>query len=251
MGSDWSGLCSASSLPAEVTQRMRLNARLVEAAVRTPRMQIGESFTGSAAGLRAQVTEHVGGSSSVTVDSLSWTKILPPPSARGPMLGQDLTDPYYGMTKNQYNRARFNEAFSQMVRGGYRIREAGPKSGFAPGFPDISAVGTDYSGDFPHRPNYRSGRRQRGYTDDNNPLRRGEEEAKIHDGPCSQIHPTMSHADWSSAGEEEEERAKLERRYYRAVEEARRMGDVANEITVREHYSGCPLARARRAQQYR
>ena len=77
-----------------------------------------------------------------------------------------------------------------------------------------------YDDDFPHRQNYRSGRRQMGYTQDNNPLRREahdsddwlgdeEEETKVHTGSCAQVHPTMSHGDWASSSEEEEERRQL------------------------------------------
>ena len=225
--SDWSGLCSASSLPAEATQRMRLNARLVEAAVRTPRMQIGESFQGPAAGLRAQVHEHVGGATAVTVDSLSWTKILPPPSARDPMLGQDLTDPYYGMTKNQYNRARFNEAFGQMVRGGFRIRE-GPKAGSVSGvgIPQWSGQWPNLDTDSPHgaaMARRRTSNRRRGYIDDV-PLRR---EARIHDGSdCASVHPYQTHADWAQGSEEEEEEERhtverIKRKYLEAVAESK------------------------------
>jgi len=128
-----------------------------------------------------------------------------------------------------YQRAKFNEFFANMINGNIRVREYGPKAG------GLSGAYGIYDDQPPHRPNYRSGRRRMGYIP-GTPLRREahdsddwlgdeEEETKVHDGSCSQVHPTMSHGDWSSAGEEEEERHRLKGKYYEALRIAERRGE--------------------------
>src|SRR2546422_7772496 len=106
MTSDWSGMVSANSLPQEVRSRLARNMMLVESAARTPNnIPVGESRYGLPRGFYSEARQLVGGAASVTVNTFDPIRTLPPPSAVGPILGQDLTDPYYGMTKNQYNRA--------------------------------------------------------------------------------------------------------------------------------------------------
>jgi hypothetical protein len=123
--------------------------------------------------------------------------------------------------RNRIVEQQWHQFFGDFVRGNVPVRESyGPKAGFAPGYPDIAAVGIDYAGGFAHQPGVRKRQVPR-----YGPSR---EEARIHDGPCAQVHPTMSHNAWSSAEEEEESRRALarENRYHEArmieIQERRR-----------------------------
>ncbi len=226
MSSEWSGLVTVSSLPHEVQAKRAMNARLLENALRTPNVRIGESATGQVAGLRATVRELAGGATAVTVDTLSMLQRIPPPAPYGPIIsGEGAPDPYAGMSRNQFNRARFTEFFAEMVRGRGRIREYGPHAGMHTGSSSATGVYYDsppYSGSRRPRaqlgnsdarnrgPGFPSAPPQGGYTYPRGAFEGYRDVADHGEIPCGRAHPTMSHSDWLDLDqpEEEEERMK-------------------------------------------
>ena len=75
--SDWSGFATANSLPAEVTERMRMNARLVAHAAQTPSGSIFESFSSRQYGVPMVAESLPGGAAQVNVGTFS--KVGPGP----------------------------------------------------------------------------------------------------------------------------------------------------------------------------
>ncbi len=219
--SDWSGEVRVSSLPYEVQARRGMNARLLENAVRTPNVRIGESATSRVAGMPVRVQEMVGGATAVTVDSLSMIQRMPPPASSGPIVsGDGGSDPYAGMSRNEFNRGRFIEFFNETVGRRAPIREAhGPKAGY------LGAIGID--SDWPHKrgrmtslgygprpgfPSPFSGREKVRSADDPDGRRMHTDDfdTDMADHPgrsCYQVHSGQTHSDWAGQ-EEEEERAK-------------------------------------------
>jgi hypothetical protein len=120
-------------------------------------------------------------------------------------------DGYQNLPLNQQNRARFNEAFRTLIPGLVRVTESlppydrplGPVSYGGRNRQKSRPVGVpDWYRPLPGEPGSASG------------LSR--EEARLHDGDCGSVHPTVSHGDWARGGEEEEEER---RRLVRQIKE--------------------------------
>ncbi len=183
------------SLPWEAKKRRLLNARILEAAVRTPQPGITEAYRGQPAGLPAIAESYPGGAVSVTVNTLG-------PDLSSRWVGPDAVD-RFEITRDV--RGIFHqfaagflggEAPTQPGSGWHpgRYRESfGPKPG------GVSAVGT--RGDFPpHSPGYRP--RRVGYAVRPSILGPGwrnpqEEKDAAHRGlSCRRVHGYLPHRAW-------------------------------------------------------
>jgi len=209
--SDWSGLCSASSLPVETLQRMSMNARLVEHAARTPEGSVFESFASRHQGIPVFVENLVGGASAVSVNS--FNRFQP---------GGRVVEPIDNWDRNHLAQTRFHGFFTGYVSGRLPVRESLPAYNKAIGPVSYGGrnkqrnrpAGTpDWYQSLPGEPGFgepaNMNRRRHpaygGYTDGT------EEEARLHDGDCGSVHPTLSHGDWVRGGEEEEEEMRRSR----------------------------------------
>ena len=199
-GSDWSGLVTASTLPHEVTERMMLNVRCLQAAMRTPTPNVQESYRGRPAGTPAVVESYVGGAAGVRVGTLSNLRY---PQASKPWGTMDNWD------RNHLAQTHFHEFFSRYVRGGIPIRESLPAYNRPIG--PVSYGGRNRQKNRPvgvpdwYKPLPGEARDTDDWIGDE------EEETKVHDGSCQWAHPGQSHGAWS-ASEEEEERHRLKSR---------------------------------------
>ena len=230
---EWSGLCSANSLPAETLQRLSMNARLVEHAARTPQGSVFESFNSHRYGIPIVAENLVGGAAQVSVNT--FNRFQP---------GGRVVEPVDNWNRNHVAHTQFREFFSGYVRGQVPVREALPSFSrpvgpisygaqnrqrrLASGVPSWYAA---LPGEPSIDPSNMMKRSHPSYTDDGSPWRREEEEARLHDGDCGSVHPYQSHRDWA-ASEEEEERQRIKSKYFEAVQEARDLGQST--IPVRE-----------------
>ncbi len=143
-----------NSLPWEIKSRQMVNARILEAAVKTPTPGVSEAYLGRPAGLGALVESYPGGAYSVTVNSLG-------PDLSSRWVGPDSLD-RFAITQDQ--RARFKEFATAMISEALgqssrwnpgRYREMGPRAGGDP--TSYGSRPNDDFGGFPHRPGYKPG----------------------------------------------------------------------------------------------
>ncbi len=176
------------SLPWEAKRWRMLNARILEAAAKTPTPQVTERYRGRPAGIPAVVESLPGGAVAVTVNSLG-------PDLSSRWVGPDSVDRF---AINQQVKRTFHE-FAGDVGAALRIREMGPFPGGDP-----TAIGSrpnDDFGGYPHRPSHYP-RGIGGYTPwrPGMPRPRDSPSSEVVDHPgrsCRDVHGGRSHADWA------------------------------------------------------
>src|SRR5207249_8027061 len=226
----WSGLCSASSLPAETLQRMSMNARLVEHALQTPQPSISESFASRQFGMPVVAESLAGGAVQVSVNSFS--RVQP---------GGRVVEPLDNWDRNHVAHGQFHEFFSGYVSGRLPVRESLPSYSRPVGLVSYGARNKQRN-----RPSgipywYQSLPGEPGFGEPSSMNRRnhpsytfaginrdGQEVYRSEDGGVVVgRNPALD----NDGTEEEEERQRIKDKYLEAVEEAKDLGQ-AHESTI-------------------
>jgi hypothetical protein len=195
-------------------------SRLIESAIHTPNIPVGERRYGIPSGYPAVAESMPGGAVKVSVNSLSII-------GAGALIGNDSEVGDDAPTDQFGRNARLSNTFKEFARdtlGRIRITEMGPKAGY------LGATGI-YPDAFPHQPGAGRIRRFPGY-------QRKRYEARVHpDTPCNVAHPGFAHDDWASQGEEEELKEARQRTRILEAREAERHESKLAEIEQR-YYDG-------------